>query len=116
MKLFVPNIVFQLYFLKIRSLIYIIINDLIFRFLNDRREKVRAENPAMPFAEITKLLASEWSNLPADQKQVYTFLTFPLFDLNSKLKQVVIQVFTQTQNILLMYQLFTAIFGCRGAG
>ncbi|XP_033225233.1 high mobility group protein 20A isoform X2 [Belonocnema kinseyi] len=42
-----------------------------FRFLNDRREKVRAENPAMPFAEITKLLASEWSNLPADQKQQY---------------------------------------------
>lgn len=42
-----------------------------FRFLNDRREKVRAENPTMSFADITKLLASEWSNLPADQKQQY---------------------------------------------
>ncbi|XP_034192085.1 high mobility group protein 2 [Osmia lignaria lignaria] len=42
-----------------------------FRFLNDRREKVRSENPTLSFAEITKLLASEWSNLPADQKQQY---------------------------------------------
>ncbi|XP_023290560.1 high mobility group protein 20A isoform X2 [Orussus abietinus] len=42
-----------------------------FRFLNDRREKVRGENPSMSFAEITKLLASEWSNLPVDQKQQY---------------------------------------------
>lgn len=41
------------------------------RFLNDRREKVRTENPAMPFAEITKLLASEWSTLPTEQKQVW---------------------------------------------
>ncbi|XP_003484997.1 high mobility group protein 20A [Bombus vosnesenskii] len=42
-----------------------------FRFLNDRREKVRTENPTLSFAEITKLLASEWSTLPADQKQQY---------------------------------------------
>ncbi|XP_011301487.1 high mobility group protein 20A [Fopius arisanus] len=42
-----------------------------FRFLNDRREKVRAENPNMSFAELTKLLASEWSSLPAEQKQLY---------------------------------------------
>lgn len=42
-----------------------------FRFLNDRREKVRGENPTLSFAEITKLLASEWSTLPADQKQQY---------------------------------------------
>lgn len=42
-----------------------------FRFLNDRREKVRSENPSLSFAEITKLLASEWSTLPADQKQQY---------------------------------------------
>ncbi|XP_017778865.1 PREDICTED: high mobility group protein 20A-like isoform X2 [Nicrophorus vespilloides] len=41
------------------------------RFLNDRRESVRTENPTLPFAEITKILASEWSNLPADQKQQY---------------------------------------------
>ena len=49
--------------------------DKLFRFLNDRREKVRTENPTMSFADITKLLASEWSNLPTDQKQVYIFST-----------------------------------------
>lgn len=42
-----------------------------FRFLNDRREKVRSENPNLTFTEITKHLASEWSKLPADQKQQY---------------------------------------------
>lgn len=41
------------------------------RYLNERRESVRAANPNLPFAEITKLLASEWSNLPADRKQQY---------------------------------------------
>jgi len=41
------------------------------RFLNDRREKVRSENPNLPFPEITKLLAIEWSQLPASQKQHY---------------------------------------------
>ena len=40
------------------------------RFLNDRREKVRSENPTMPFSEITKQLAAEWNTLPTDQKQV----------------------------------------------
>lgn len=41
------------------------------RFLNDRRDAVRATNPALPFAEITKILASEWSNLPVEKKQQY---------------------------------------------
>ncbi|CAH1116539.1 unnamed protein product [Phaedon cochleariae] len=41
------------------------------RYLNDRREAVRTTNPALSFAEITKMLASEWSNLPADKKQQY---------------------------------------------
>ncbi|XP_054265055.1 high mobility group protein 20A-like [Macrosteles quadrilineatus] len=41
------------------------------RFLNDRRETVRNENPNMPFSEITKILAGEWSNLPAEEKQQY---------------------------------------------
>lgn len=41
------------------------------RYLNDRRETVRAANPNLPFAEITRLLASEWTNLPADKKQSY---------------------------------------------
>ncbi|KAK0175716.1 hypothetical protein PV327_009445 [Microctonus hyperodae] len=42
-----------------------------FRFLNDRREKVRADNPSMSFTDITKLLAAEWSSLPIEQKQQY---------------------------------------------
>ncbi|XP_075232360.1 high mobility group protein 20A-like [Lycorma delicatula] len=41
------------------------------RFLNDHREKVRAENPNLPFQEITKLLALEWSQLPQNEKQQY---------------------------------------------
>lgn len=41
------------------------------RFLNDRRESVRSSNPNLSFAEITKMLASEWSNLPSDKKQQY---------------------------------------------
>uniref|UniRef100_A0A0K8T364 HMG box domain-containing protein n=1 Tax=Lygus hesperus TaxID=30085 RepID=A0A0K8T364_LYGHE len=41
------------------------------RFLNDRREHIRAENPNMPFAEVTKALAAEWSVLPQEQKQQY---------------------------------------------
>lgn len=41
------------------------------RFLNDRRETVRGANPNLPFAEITKILASEWSSLPSDKKQQY---------------------------------------------
>lgn len=41
------------------------------RFLNDRREAVRTGNPNLSFAEITKMLASEWGNLPADKKQEY---------------------------------------------
>lgn len=40
------------------------------RFLNDHREKVRAENPNLPFQEITKLLAQTWSQLPQNEKQV----------------------------------------------
>lgn len=41
------------------------------RYLNDRRETVRSANPSLPFAEITKILASEWSSLPTDKKQQY---------------------------------------------
>ncbi|XP_015380071.1 PREDICTED: high mobility group protein 20A-like [Diuraphis noxia] len=42
------------------------------RFLNDRREQFRSENPNLPFAEITKVLATEWNQLPTDKKQVKT--------------------------------------------
>lgn len=41
------------------------------RYLNERRENVRSANPNLPFAEITKLLASEWSSLPSERKQQY---------------------------------------------
>lgn len=41
------------------------------RFLNNQRERARAENPNTPFSEITKLLAVEWSKLTAAEKQKY---------------------------------------------
>ncbi|XP_016655775.1 high mobility group protein 20A isoform X2 [Acyrthosiphon pisum] len=40
------------------------------QFLNDRRAQFRFENPNLPFAEITKVLATEWNQLPADKKQI----------------------------------------------
>lgn len=41
------------------------------RFLNERREAVRSENPGLSFSEITKLLGSEWTKLPQHEKQRY---------------------------------------------
>ena len=41
------------------------------RFLNANRERVKAANPTKSFADITKLLAAEWSALASDQKQKY---------------------------------------------
>ncbi|XP_039294431.1 high mobility group protein 20A isoform X2 [Nilaparvata lugens] len=41
------------------------------RFLNDNRDRIRGANPNLPFPEITKLLASEWSSLPQQEKQQY---------------------------------------------
>jgi len=40
-------------------------------FLNDRREDVRKESPDMSFAEISKKLASEWSQLGQEEKLKY---------------------------------------------
>lgn len=40
------------------------------RFLNEHREKVRAENQDLPFHEVTKILGNMWSQLPSNQKQV----------------------------------------------
>lgn len=49
------------------------------RFLNERREAVRSENPGLSFSEITKLLGSEWTKLPQHEKQVScTFLQFTI--------------------------------------
>ncbi|KAH8022992.1 hypothetical protein HPB51_009596 [Rhipicephalus microplus] len=39
------------------------------RFLNDRREAVRAANPTANFPDVTKLLAIEWSKLSPQEKQ-----------------------------------------------
>ncbi|XP_069779945.1 SWI/SNF-related matrix-associated actin-dependent regulator of chromatin subfamily E member 1-related-like isoform X2 [Narcine bancroftii] len=41
------------------------------RFLNERREQLRAQQPDLPFPEITKMLGSEWSKLPPEDKQCY---------------------------------------------
>lgn len=41
------------------------------RFLNERREQVRQENPSLSFTEVTKLLGAEWTKLDKDQKQMY---------------------------------------------
>jgi hypothetical protein len=38
--------------------------------LNARRDAVRKENPDLSFADISKKLAYEWSNLEADEKKV----------------------------------------------
>nr|XP_014352162.1 PREDICTED: high mobility group protein 20A isoform X3 [Latimeria chalumnae] len=41
------------------------------RFMNERREQLRAERPDAPFPEITKMLGNEWSKLPPEEKQRY---------------------------------------------
>ncbi|MEE6487759.1 hypothetical protein FKM82_015018 [Ascaphus truei] len=41
------------------------------RFLNERREQIRAQYPDLPFPEITKMLGAEWSKLPPPEKQRY---------------------------------------------
>ncbi|CAG9786789.1 unnamed protein product [Diatraea saccharalis] len=41
------------------------------RFLNERRDQLRAEQPDLGFAELTRQLASEWSKLPTEEKRHY---------------------------------------------
>ncbi|XP_025082233.1 high mobility group protein 20A-like isoform X2 [Pomacea canaliculata] len=41
------------------------------RFLTERREKIRQENPNLSFTDISKQLGAEWSNLPQHDKQRY---------------------------------------------
>ncbi|XP_026327339.1 high mobility group protein 20A [Hyposmocoma kahamanoa] len=41
------------------------------RYLNERRDQLRAEHPELGFAELTRQLASEWSKLPMEEKQHY---------------------------------------------
>ncbi|XP_059485979.1 high mobility group protein 20A-like [Neocloeon triangulifer] len=41
-----------------------------FRFMNDHRDRIKAENPKANFTMITKILAAEWSKMgPADKQQ-----------------------------------------------
>ncbi|XP_041356179.1 high mobility group protein 20A-like [Gigantopelta aegis] len=39
------------------------------RFVNERRQALRQENPNLIFSEITKMLGAEWSKLPPQEKQ-----------------------------------------------
>ncbi|KAJ8035793.1 High mobility group protein 20A [Holothuria leucospilota] len=41
------------------------------RFLNERRDAARADNPDMTFAEITRKLGKEWTQLSQTEKQKY---------------------------------------------
>ncbi|KAK7096435.1 high mobility group protein 20A-like [Littorina saxatilis] len=41
------------------------------RYLTERREKLRMENPSLSFTEISKQLGAEWSSLPQHEKQRY---------------------------------------------
>ncbi|KAI9547698.1 High Mobility Group 20B [Dissostichus eleginoides] len=41
------------------------------RFLNERREQMRARYPDLPFPEITKRLGAEWTRLALNDKQRY---------------------------------------------
>ncbi|XP_078394429.1 uncharacterized protein LOC144678518 isoform X1 [Cetorhinus maximus] len=40
-------------------------------FLNEQRAKLKIEHPDLPFTEITKLLGTQWSQLPQEGKQKY---------------------------------------------
>ncbi|XP_077120212.1 high mobility group protein 20A isoform X3 [Ranitomeya variabilis] len=52
------------------------------RFMNERREQLRTERPDVPFPEITRIVGSEWSKLPAEEKQKEAVLKErPLFDI-----------------------------------
>ncbi|KAM4766381.1 high mobility group protein 20A isoform 2-T9 [Cyanocitta cristata] len=39
------------------------------RFMNERREQLRAKRPEVPFPEITRMLGNEWSKLPPEEKR-----------------------------------------------
>jgi len=43
------------------------------RFMNERREQLRAKRPEVPFPEITRMLGNEWSKLPPEEKRVLPF-------------------------------------------
>ncbi|XP_075064394.1 high mobility group protein 20A isoform X3 [Mixophyes fleayi] len=52
------------------------------RFMNERREQLRIERPDVPFPEITRIVGSEWSKLPAHEKQKECVLKErPVFDI-----------------------------------
>ncbi|XP_026547397.1 high mobility group protein 20A-like, partial [Notechis scutatus] len=46
------------------------------RFMNERREQLRAKRPEVPFPEITRMLGNEWSKLPPEEKQVLLYYRY----------------------------------------
>jgi DNA repair exonuclease SbcCD ATPase subunit len=70
-------------------------------FLSERRERVRAENPSAPFAEITKILAYEWGKMAPLEKQKY--LEEAEKDKERYLREL--QQYKQTES----YKMFTKI-------
>lgn len=53
------------------------------RFLNERREHMRARYPDLPFPEITKRLGAEWTRLAPSDKQV-TFWVFLALETSNR--------------------------------
>ena len=62
------------------------------RFLNEQREKVRAERPDLNFPEVTKLLGAQWSKLSAEEKQVQTLIN---------LCYIYNEIFCRTEHVIL---------------
>lgn len=69
------------------------------RFLNERREHMRARYPDLPFPEITKRLGAEWTRLSQNDKQVQGLFVRYLF------------VVRLTQHFILMTLLRTCFHG-----
>lgn len=62
------------------------------RFLNERREHMRARYPDLPFPEITKRLGAEWTRLSQSDKQVQgLFVRYVLVIRLVVIKQIVLK-------------------------
>lgn len=59
------------------------------RFLNERREKLRQEHPTLSFADISRQLGTEWSQLPPHDKQV-SCLVFNVISVQGILTELVL--------------------------
>lgn len=61
------------------------------RFMNERREQLRAKRPEVPFPEITRMLGNEWSKLPPEEKQVIVPIPDPLLGFDSVSKIIFVR-------------------------